>query len=549
MSLAIHLLGPTRVERSGDEIPPPRGHKAWGLLTYLVRTPAPSSRERLGGLLFPEADDPMGSLRWTLSVLRRFLGDDVVLAGDPLRLSLPPGTFVDVDVLSRGSWVEAVALPGLGHELLDGMAFPSSPGFENWLENERRYVAGTTAGVLRQAALGRLGYGEPRIAVKHASELVRLEPFDQNAHALLVRCMRAVGDLEGAAQHVSACVELFRAELGVEPTLGLHEETAAAGEHGPRGTRRAAVLAQIETGEAVITAGAVEAGLERLRGAVAAARASSDRELLARSLIALGGALVHGARGTDVEGAAALHEGIALAEDVGADELAATGWREVSWVQFLRAEYDRAETSIGRAAAVAALDEELAWIDLILGSCRNDVGERVAAAGLLGSAVERLRLIGPSHPLALALTMLARVHLAARAVDESRTLLDEALDVVEVGRRRPFVRGPSRSGRRSISLRATSQPPRAASSMPSPSAVRSAIRAGRASRREVSGWWPQRGATSPEPSSCSRTPRASAAAYPTRISGSRSMGSMRCALSRSRTERRRRRGGSSSSSS
>ena len=208
MSLAIHLLGPTRVERSGDEIPPPRGHKAWGLLTYLVRTPAPSSRERLGGLLFPEADDPMGSLRWTLSVLRRFLGDDVVLAGDPLRLSLPPGTFVDVDVLSRGSWVEAVALPGLGHELLDGMAFPSSPGFENWLENERRYVAGTTAGVLRQAALGRLGYGEPRIAVKHASELVRLEPFDQNAHALLVRCMRAVGTWRvprSMSPHVSSC--------------------------------------------------------------------------------------------------------------------------------------------------------------------------------------------------------------------------------------------------------------------------------------------------------------------------------------------------------
>ena len=34
--------------------------------------------------------------------------------------------------------------------------------------------------------------------------------------------------------------------------------------------------------------------------------------------------------------------------------------------------------------------------------------------------------------------MLARVHLAARAVDESRTLLDEALDVVEVGRLTAF---------------------------------------------------------------------------------------------------------------
>ena len=203
MSLVIHLLGPAVVENNGVAVPAPRGHKAWGLLTYLLRNPAPSSRERLSGLLFPEADDPLGSLRWTLSVLRRFLGDDLVLEGDPLRLSLPRATFVDVDVLSRGSWVEAVGLPGLGHELLDGMAFPSSPGFEIWLENERRHVAGTTAGVLRQAALARLGYGEPQIAVQHASELVRLEPFDENAHALLVRCLRAVGDLEGAAQHVA----------------------------------------------------------------------------------------------------------------------------------------------------------------------------------------------------------------------------------------------------------------------------------------------------------------------------------------------------------
>jgi tetratricopeptide (TPR) repeat protein len=247
-----------------------------------------------------------------------------------------------------------------------------------------------------------------------------------------VRCLRAGGDLDAAARRVAACVELFRSELGVEPTLALHDAaTTPTDRRGMRGTRRAAVLAQLETGEAVISAGAVEAGLERLRRAVASARDGADNELLARALIALGGALVHGARGTDVEGAAALHEGTALAQAVGANGLAATGWREMSWVQFLRAEYDRAEDSLAYAAELAMTLGELAWIDLIRGSCRSDVGERAAAEELLGSAVERLRVDGPAQPLALALTMLARLHLRGDAVDEARKLLDEALRVVE----------------------------------------------------------------------------------------------------------------------
>ena len=128
MGLTIHLLGAPRMESDGVALDPPRGHKAWGLLAYLVRSPVPPSRERLAALLFPEADDPLGALRWTLSALRRRLGSGVELGGDPLRLAFPPGTFVDVDVLSRGAWPEAAALPGLGHELLDGLTFRSSPG-------------------------------------------------------------------------------------------------------------------------------------------------------------------------------------------------------------------------------------------------------------------------------------------------------------------------------------------------------------------------------------------------------------------------------------
>ena len=140
IGLSIHLLGPPRLERGGVPVEPPRGHKAWGLLVYLLRTRVPPSREAAASLLFPEADDPLGTLRWTLSALRRSLGDGAELGGDPIRLELPPGTLVDVDVLGRGAWLEAVALPGLGRELLEGLSFRSSPAFELWLDGERRHV-------------------------------------------------------------------------------------------------------------------------------------------------------------------------------------------------------------------------------------------------------------------------------------------------------------------------------------------------------------------------------------------------------------------------
>jgi DNA-binding SARP family transcriptional activator len=431
MGLSIHLLGSPRVERDGVSIEPPRGHKPWGLLTYLIRTRVPTSRERLAGLLFPEADDPLGSLRWTLSVVRRQLGEHAAIGGDPLSLTLSPGTFLDVDVLSKGSWIQAIGLPGLGQELLDGMVFRSSPGFEMWLENERRHIAGTTAAVLHEASLALLARGDTAAAVHHASVLVGLNPFDENSNVLLVRCLRAAGDSEGALQQVQSCADLFSRELGTAPSPALR--AAAATPASPAGRRvspRAAVLAQIEAGEAALSVGAVEAGLNGLRSAVASARSGGDLELLARSLVALGGALVHGARGTDEEGAAALHEGTALAESAGLREVAAIGWREIGWVQFLRAQYDRAEESLVSSYELDPDDEELVWVEVIRGARRNDVGDYAAAEALLRSAVARSEKVAFGLAAGQAHTFLGRLHLLRGNLDEARFVLDDVLDQV-----------------------------------------------------------------------------------------------------------------------
>src|SRR6185436_13761749 len=91
-------LGPPTIERDGRAVRPPRGGKSWALLSYLLLAERPPSRTHLAELLFTEANDPLGALRWTLAELRRVLGPSVVLTGDPVTATLGPD--VSVDVLS-----------------------------------------------------------------------------------------------------------------------------------------------------------------------------------------------------------------------------------------------------------------------------------------------------------------------------------------------------------------------------------------------------------------------------------------------------------------
>ena len=207
--LAIYLLGAPRIERDGEVMAGPRGYKAWGLLAYLLLSERPPTRDELVSLLFSEADDPFAALRWNLSALRRGLGDDARLEGDPLRLSLPSEAIVDVQTLMSGSWLDALRVPGVERELLAGMSFSSSPAFDIWLVTERRHLGATAEAVIREAALARLAAGDARAAADLAARLVRVNPLDENFQTLLVRSLAASGDALAAARQVMRCTELL----------------------------------------------------------------------------------------------------------------------------------------------------------------------------------------------------------------------------------------------------------------------------------------------------------------------------------------------------
>jgi SAM-dependent methyltransferase len=84
----ISLLGRPSIELDGSRAGGPCGRKAWGLLAYAALVDRPPTRQRLGGLLFCEAADPLRALRWNLTQLRVALDARDIVGGDPLELRL-----------------------------------------------------------------------------------------------------------------------------------------------------------------------------------------------------------------------------------------------------------------------------------------------------------------------------------------------------------------------------------------------------------------------------------------------------------------------------
>lgn len=426
--LSVHLLGPPVVRVGQAAAPAPRDRKTWGALVYLLLNERPPSRERLAELLFPQVDDPLAAVRWVLASIRRLLGGDVELGGDPVELRRPPGMFADVDVLEHGRWSEAVGLPALDRPLLEGVQFYALAAFDLWLSAERRRLAAAAAAVLREAAVATVAW-DPQRAVGHAGRLVALDPFDENHHVVLVRSLVAAGRADVAAQRVEACVELFAAELGTTPTAALHDALAARPRPPQRVGTRASVAVQLEAAEAAVAAGSRADALDLFRRAVGAARGLEDRELTARCLVGLGSALVHAARGYDEEGAAALHEGAEQAEQAGPSPLAATAWRELAWIELLRARYDQARLFLDRAARAAGDDPaERAWIGLIAGAARTDMADYPGAERDLRDAVAIADRAGLVAPAAFARSFLGRLHLLRGDLDRAAEVLARSLE-------------------------------------------------------------------------------------------------------------------------
>jgi DNA-binding SARP family transcriptional activator len=208
--LTIRLLGPPAIEREGRPVPPPRGRKAWALLAYVLLAERPASRRHLAGLLFGDANDPLGALRWTLAELRRALGIRP-LTGDPIAIVLGDEVCVDLHLLTR-DMADPEPLLHLGGELLEGVDLAANLEFESWLLVARHRVSATIEARLREAAITLLAAGHAADAVAYASRAVARNPLEEGNHELLVRSLAMAGDRTAALRQVAVCEDVLRAD-------------------------------------------------------------------------------------------------------------------------------------------------------------------------------------------------------------------------------------------------------------------------------------------------------------------------------------------------
>jgi DNA-binding SARP family transcriptional activator len=429
--LTIRLLGAPAIERDGEPVRSPRGRKAWAMLAYLMLADRPPSRQRLAELLFADADDPLGALRWTLAELRRALSRRDVFGGDPVSTELGPDVDVDVRRMTDDPADPAPLLEVAG-ELLEGVHLAASPEFESWLLVERHRVSATLEARLRQEAVALLAANRATEAVRYAARAVAHNPLEEGNHELLVRSLAMAGDRPAALAQIAVCEDILRREIGIQASPALRD-AASASPGSPRMPAlrgRAAAANQLEAGRAAIIAGAVDVGLQSLRSAVAESLRAKDFPLHVRALAALGAALVHAVRGRDEEGAVVLHEALRLTHESGDRATAVLAQRELGFIEVHAGRRRTAESWLTKAQAIAETDEEHAAVLAIRGMNASDMGDYPAAFVHLGQSTERAARAGDSRQVAWSQSVLARAHLLRDERSQAAAALRRSLELV-----------------------------------------------------------------------------------------------------------------------
>ena len=426
----IRLLGPPVIESLETAPPQPRGRKAWAVLAYLALQPEGASRSRTATLLFPDAADPLGALRWNLSELRRTLGG-VSITGDPLRLALLPQWRCDVLELvgSAGSGVHDPRR--LNGQLLEGLAFGDSPVFDSWLADQRFRLEKCIQSLLYEASLAALAAGTPAEAAELSSQALRRDPFNADCTAVLVKALVAMGEHRRARERVTKFESLYHQELGLplpaEVRRALAASSPAADPKIP--ATLATVRSYLDAGSVSLSAGAVDRGLDQLRLAVELAQRHGDRHLIAESLVTLSGALIHQAGGRGAEVADFLHRALSAEANDGVSRTAAAAFRELGYLSVQRGVPDRAAGWLDRAMQAAqGIPEEQARILAIQGMLASDTAHYGDAVTALSESLRLAKAVRNRRQQAFSAALLGRVHLLRGELEAAAACLDRALE-------------------------------------------------------------------------------------------------------------------------
>jgi len=206
--------------------------RGWALLAYLSwhRTPVP--RGHLASLLWPDADESTGRtrLRRLMHTTAEVLGAEVFSAeADAVSMQ---GHGVTVDALDFArvarQWVAEATLDdgalAMAQDwaeraqgaLLQGVSFGSDP-FDDWVRAIQIEHDHLLSRLLERLVKEHARRDSTDAALQCAEALVRLDPYREPSHALLMQLQAQRGHRAGVEAAYTRCAELLRSEFGIRP--------------------------------------------------------------------------------------------------------------------------------------------------------------------------------------------------------------------------------------------------------------------------------------------------------------------------------------------
>ncbi len=232
VQLCGRLIADWEGRRVESELPGRQGRLLFSFL--VLHRLSPVTRDELVEALWPAHAPPApeAALAALISKLRKVLGAQCVVGRNDVRLVLPETARVDLEVareaihraesaLVAKQWPRAwagsqTALFIARRGFLSGEDAP-------WAEECRRDVDELHLRALEtygRACLG-IGGAENAAAVRVGRELVRMTPYREIAHQLLIEALAATGNPAEALLAYESLRQRLREELGISPGAGL----------------------------------------------------------------------------------------------------------------------------------------------------------------------------------------------------------------------------------------------------------------------------------------------------------------------------------------
>jgi DNA-binding SARP family transcriptional activator len=238
LRLEICLLGRFETRLGSTSVPGLESAAARALLTFLVCQPERKHpRDIVASVLWPEVDEPTArhNLRQTLYNLRSSLRQQGIEV-EPIATSHqavyfdPASAWVDVlalrDALKRahradGSLADPSQLARAAHlyqgDLLAGFYLRGNPAFEEWLLAEQGRLRDEVSTALRQLVAHHLQLGNYPLGMQYVRQLLRIDPYLEDAHRDLMRLYAFSGRRSRALAHYQELSRSLERELGVAP--------------------------------------------------------------------------------------------------------------------------------------------------------------------------------------------------------------------------------------------------------------------------------------------------------------------------------------------